>query len=33
LYVEYVKPMEFIVEIDGVDIVDKVQEFIKKYGI
>lgn len=33
LYVEYVKPMEFVVEVDGVDVVKKVQELIKKYGI
>lgn len=33
LYVEYVKPMEFCIEVGDCDIVAKVQEFIKKYGI
>lgn len=33
LYVEYVKPMEFCIEVGDCDIVAKVQEFIKKYDI
>lgn len=33
LYVEYVKPQEFCLECGDCDLVAKVQEFIKKYGI
>lgn len=32
-YIEYVKPMEFIIEVEWTDIVARINEFIKKYGI
>lgn len=33
LYVEYVRPQEFCIEVGDCDLVAKVQELIKKYGI
>lgn len=33
LYVDYVKPMEFVIEVEWIDIVSKVQEFIKTHNI